>query len=155
MLYNKAGLLMYEVDKPQDKHTAYVYLGSTLVAKQESCGDTDDDADGLPNCFEIQLGLDPALADTDGDGIPDGQEDHDYDDISNADEYQQGTLLVVDVDSDGDGLSDVAELIRGTDPDNPDTDGDGETDGYEVANGSDPLFNFVFILPAILHSLLN
>ena len=67
---------MYEVDQPQDKHTAYVYLGSTLIAKQESCGDADDDADGLPNCFEIQLGLNPNSIDSDGDGIPDGDLTH-------------------------------------------------------------------------------
>jgi uncharacterized repeat protein (TIGR01451 family) len=43
------------------------------------------------------------------------------------------------VDGDGDGLSDLAESIVGTDPLNPDTDGDGITDGAEVAQGTDPL----------------
>jgi YD repeat-containing protein len=43
------------------------------------------------------------------------------------------------VDSDGDGLSDLQEIMIGTDPFNPDTDGDGFSDGVEVATGSDPL----------------
>jgi YD repeat-containing protein len=43
------------------------------------------------------------------------------------------------VDSDGDGLSDIQEILIGTDPFNPDTDGDGFSDGVEVASGSDPL----------------
>ena len=37
-----------------------------------------------------------------------------------------------DVDTDGDGLSDTAEAIVGTDPENPDTDGDGLSDGDEA-----------------------
>lgn len=44
------------------------------------------------------------------------------------------------LDSDGDGLTDGAELeIYGTDPYSWDTDGDGSGDGWEVANGYDPL----------------
>jgi hypothetical protein len=44
------------------------------------------------------------------------------------------------VDSDGDGLSDSAELLLyGTDPFNPDTDGDGLPDGVEAASCRDPL----------------
>ncbi len=42
-------------------------------------------------------------------------------------------------DSDGDGLSDVAETaVHGTNPLHPDTDGDGVSDGVEVALGADP-----------------
>lgn len=42
-------------------------------------------------------------------------------------------------DSDGDGLDDGRELVIGTDPLNPDTDGDGLSDGFEVQIGTDPL----------------
>lgn len=41
-------------------------------------------------------------------------------------------------DSDGDGIGDVAELIRQTDPDAADTDGDGFSDLEELARGMDP-----------------
>jgi hypothetical protein len=43
------------------------------------------------------------------------------------------------LDSDGDGLSDVEERARGTNPTNPDSDGDGVFDGYEVGAGTSPL----------------
>ena len=42
-------------------------------------------------------------------------------------------------DSDDDGLIDIDEAERGTDPTNPDTDGDGLLDGAEVAARLDPL----------------
>jgi uncharacterized repeat protein (TIGR01451 family) len=51
----------------------------------------------------------------------------------------EAVVIVVDttdVDSDGDGLSDIDEGIAGSDPHNPDTDGDGIPDGIEV--GGDP-----------------
>ncbi len=41
-------------------------------------------------------------------------------------------------DSDEDGLTDVAEAERGTDPFDPDTDRDGLGDGYESREGTDP-----------------
>lgn len=44
----------------------------------------------------------------------------------------------MDVDSDGDGLTDAEEARLGTDPTRPDSDGDGYLDGDEVAEGSDP-----------------
>ncbi len=43
------------------------------------------------------------------------------------------------LDSDNDGLNDLEERQRGTDPTNPDTDGDGINDGDEISLGSDPL----------------
>ncbi|NDE47050.1 MAG: hypothetical protein EB006_13540, partial [Betaproteobacteria bacterium] len=44
----------------------------------------------------------------------------------------------VATDTDGDGLSDSAELAAGTDPGKADTDGDGLTDGQESTLGSNP-----------------
>ena len=41
-------------------------------------------------------------------------------------------------DADGDGLSDLGELVMGTDVQNPDKDGDGIRDGAEVQSGNDP-----------------
>ena len=43
------------------------------------------------------------------------------------------------VDSDGDSLDDLREMIEGTDPYVADTDGDGVPDGTEVQAGTDPL----------------
>lgn len=43
------------------------------------------------------------------------------------------------IDSDGDGLSDLAESFLGTDPYNSDTDGDGYTDKEEILAGYNPL----------------
>jgi hypothetical protein len=43
-----------------------------------------------------------------------------------------------DLDSDGDGLSDIEEADLGTDPNNPDSDGDGLNDHEEVELGTDP-----------------
>lgn len=42
-------------------------------------------------------------------------------------------------DTDGDGVKDWEELIRGTDIENPDSDGDGTRDRDEIALGRDPL----------------
>lgn len=92
---------------------------------------TDDDADGLPNDFEIANGLNPndpndAAQDPDGDGL------------TNIQEFNNGTLVFV-ADTDGDGLNDGDEVTRGTNATDPDSDLDGLLDGNEIALGSDPL----------------
>ena len=81
--------------------------------------DGDEDTDGLTNRLEGSLGTDPMDADTDGDGVPDGEE------IGNVD---------APVDEDGDGKPDAVEstssdadsdcLPDQSDPDdsNPETD---------------------------------
>lgn len=55
--------------------------------------------------------------------------------LSSNRELEQSTL-----DSDGDGIADVDEVhLYRTDPFNPDTDGDGINDGVEIMRGFDPL----------------
>jgi hypothetical protein len=113
----------------------------------------DDDADGLTNTDEASAGTSPSLADTDGDGVPDGAEllsgsdaldprsvpiDSDGDGLGDAYEKARGTDASVQ-DTDFDGLSDERELALGTDPLGKDSDGDGIFDGKEVALGADPL----------------
>ncbi|MDE0594899.1 MAG: hypothetical protein OSB65_06610, partial [Roseibacillus sp.] len=98
------------------------------------------------------ISFDPNI-DTDGDGIPDGQElnypgitdltqlgtgDFDGDGVSDLQEIADGTDPT-NPDTDGDGLGDGVENTNGTDPTNPDTDGDGLTDGAEDTLGTDPL----------------
>jgi alpha-galactosidase len=67
------------------------------------------------------------IADTDGDGIPDTWEQ----------QYFGGpTAADAGLDSDTDGLSNLDEYIRSTNPNVADTDGDGLLDGVETATGT-------------------
>ncbi len=77
--------------------------------------------------YRLGHGTDPLNADTDGDGLSDG------------DEVCLHRTNPLRADSDGDGLADMRELGLGTDPMSPDTDGDGLLDGWEAAHGLDPL----------------
>lgn len=56
-------------------------------------------------------------------------------------------------DSDGDGMSDAAEIKAGSDPKSADSDGDGKTDAEELSLGTDPAietdFDLVFKKPAV------
>jgi hypothetical protein len=95
-------------------------------------------------------GTDPNNADSDGDGLTDGDEvlvygthplnpDTDNDGLTDGDEVNVHATDPLNPDSDGDGLTDGEEVnVHGTDPLNPDTDSDGMPDGWEVANGTDP-----------------
>lgn len=128
--------------------------GNPLAAPETSTfriyGFDDNDGDGVPDDLEELLGLDPTLADTDGNGIIDGDEDADNDGLSNTGEIVMETDPL-DPDSDGngipdgdedadfDGLTDGDEFVNRTDPFKVDSDGDGIDDGSELADGLDPL----------------
>ena len=49
--------------------------------------------------------------------------------------------LVLDVDSDGDGITDTLELVLGTNATRSDSDGDGISDGLELYMGTSPLLS--------------
>lgn len=113
----------------------------------QTAGTCDPDMDGLSNDEEAELGTDPRNADSDGDGLTDGEEALGIDDaltdavpngISDAldacDPLQTGPAC----DPDGDGLTNAEEAEEGTNPNNPDSDGDGLTDGEEVLGNDDP-----------------
>jgi len=119
--------------------------------------DADSDDDGLTDGQEIDLtGTDPNVADTDGDGTSDADEDPDGDGLTNLEEVtgsendafgDEPTDPLV-ADSDGDGLTDGEETSGsendgyGNEPTNPnaaDTDGDQLTDSQEIdLTGTDP-----------------
>ena len=86
----------------------------------------DSDKDGINNGEEEDMVLDPNNADSDGDGWNDG------------DEVDAGSDPLVS-DTDGDGLVDGIEHDIGTEFDNADTDGDGYSDRDEDFEGTDPL----------------
>lgn len=100
----------------------------------------DCDGDGLSTAEETANGTDPNNADTDGDGISDGQEVN-TDGTNPLDDCDSngGTSLGTS-DCDSDGLTNSEETSIGTDPNDADTDGDGISDGQEVnTDGTDPL----------------
>ena len=93
--------------------------------------DVDTDNDGLSDTQEVALGTDPLVADSDGDGINDGDEVNVY--LSNP----------LNADSDTDGLSDSYEINNSLNPlDATDAVGDADSDGYtnldESLQGTDP-----------------
>jgi hypothetical protein len=82
----------------------------------------DSDWDGIGDTSESYFGTDPYDADTDGDGIRDGDE---YNDV-----YARSDPTLWDTD--GDGLSDGVEVFQNnSDPLLYDTDGDGRADGWD------------------------
>src|SRR5205085_12520175 len=64
----------------------------------------DPDRDGLTNLQEFTAGTDPNKADSDGDGLNDGDE---------VNKYHTNPLLA---DTDGDGIPDSVEIQTGTNP---------------------------------------
>ncbi len=100
--------------------------------------DEDSDQDGLTNVEELELGTHPGIADTDKDGIDDGEElqyllDNSLD--SSTDSDNDGTANLLDADSDNDGILDGAEIAQGSDPTVPN---DTDTEEEESA----PEFNY-------------
>jgi hypothetical protein len=104
----------------------------------------DPDKDGLSNLGELRSKTDPKDADSDNDGLEDGDEDRDKDGVDNANELRERTSPVDDdsdddgvedgdEDADDDALSNAGEDATANDPRDPDTDDDGVEDGKEVA----------------------
>ncbi len=104
---------------PDSHETAHSCLNVNVAD-----GDLDPDGDGMTSLMEYQYSpnLDPCLADTDGDNMPDGWEvDNSLDPLTND----------ASADADGDGLANLDEYLNDTDPQNPDTDADGSNDAVD------------------------
>ena len=101
--------------------------GNGLDPNDPSDAGQDGDGDGLTSLQEFELGTSVQSADSDGDGILDGDEVNTF-----------GTDPL-DSDSDDDGVIDGDEILLGTDPLDDDSDDDGLRDGLEVDFGLDPL----------------
>ena len=94
----------------------------------------DTDSDGLTDDQELLYYTDPLVADTDGDGYLDGREvDAGYSPLAPLKRMHEHDL-------DADGLNDWVELWFGSDINNSDTDGDGYSDLDEVLYGYHPAF---------------
>ncbi|MBL9138329.1 MAG: hypothetical protein JNK85_20840 [Verrucomicrobiales bacterium] len=90
-------------------------------------GTNDGDQDALSNAQEFAIGSSPTDADSDDDGLADG------------DEVARTKTDPIKRDSDGDTLGDGDEVNAfHTDPAKPDTDGDGTVDPQELTAGTDP-----------------
>ena len=103
-----------------------------------SVGDAaDSDCDGVSDSDERFLSrTDPLQPDTDADGFNDGWEivfaSLGYYPLS----ADTNGLLAASADLDGDGLTNYQEQMLGTDVGNPDSDGDGISDGAEIPSAS-------------------
>ena len=99
----------------------------------------DTDMDELSDYIEIAiLNLNPLMPDSDNNGIIDGEEDSDDDEITNKDEVVNGTDPS-SKDTDMDDLYDNDEIRYNTNPVLFDTDGDGVSDGKEIELSTNPL----------------
>ena len=94
----------------------------TVAAHQTATADwnkADPDNDRLSNQRELELGTDPDDADSDDDGLSDG------------DEVLRHRTNPLNDDSDNDGMSDGEEIDQSLNPNNRDSDGDGIPDGRD------------------------
>lgn len=106
--------------------TWWTTVDGTLVAqvnqygKMVSDADGDYDGDGLTNLQEYWARTNPFKADTDEDGIPDGEEDFDEDGLPNGMEADYGSRQDL-ADTDDDGFDDLVEVTNGTSPSSPES----------------------------------
>ena len=124
------------------------YLLETGYATDPTVADAD--GDGLNDGQEQTAGSHPAIADTDGDGLSDGQEVNlTRTNPTLADTDNDGSNDAAS-DEDGDGLSNLAEIsTHGTDPLKTDTDGDGLSDSAELSH---PASFFALIEGSFTHA---
>lgn len=149
----------------QENTYGYDARGNIIVIN-----DQDFDADGLSDAEEGYYGTSSGVADTDSDGLRDGEEvtlygtnpldlDSDNDGLQDGFEAQYGfdpthDEGVAGLDLDGDTLTNLQEQTYGTSPHLVDSDNDGMDDNDEIDQGRNPAVNEPAII-AILTVLLS
>ncbi|WP_428819053.1 hypothetical protein [Microbulbifer sp. MCCC 1A16149] len=126
---------------PEAYENQYPFLGDIYPNDASE----DLDGDGLSNLQEFTAGTNPENPDSDGDGTLDGEDpdatnaaySRDQDNDGLPDEWEQANGLYdgdpwdAGFDFDNDGLSNLQEYQRGTDPHDMDSDRDGVYDGED------------------------
>ncbi len=118
----------FEYAKDDDRDKLVVYLGPSVYLDKILIENKDGEV------------TDPLWADTDGDGISDGQDPNPLLSTVFDDDDSDGLINLLDpdpndADVDDDGWRDGFEYNGNTDMNNADTDGDGLYDGWDDANG--------------------
>ncbi len=157
------------------------YAITQSPALQTTTTTIDTDNDGVDDDTETSIGTDPIIADTDSDGLTDGEEyytigidptvaDHDGDGISDLDEvtgfqYNGKTwyLNAGEADSNKDSLIDSIECpVRSLLADSydgtavcPDTDNDGTPDAFDSDNDNDGIHDDVDLSPFSVSGTFN
>jgi hypothetical protein len=122
----------------------YLVASNTNVRPGIDLVHADSDGDGLPDADEEGQGTDPGVYDSDGDGLGD------YFEVKMSSPGHELDPLVPDSpctaradgawpDTDDDGLTDCEEFVKGTNRRVMDTDRDGIPDGIEFFAGTNPL----------------
>jgi uncharacterized repeat protein (TIGR01451 family) len=123
-----------------------------VIEGGEADADGNGILDGAPDPVTGQIpGADNAVPDTDGTGLPDYRDlDSDGDGTSDITESGQGYLdgdsdgdIDSPADADGDGIPDVADGAEGTFGDAPDTDNDGIPDATDIDDDNDGILDTV------------
>lgn len=113
--------------------TVMVFMFSLSI---QAIAKDDSDGDGLTDAYELKIGSESYLSDTDGDTIKDGDEVG-KDQNTPLDSDNDGVINALDYDDDNDGLPTYLESKKDTDRDglldylDKDSDNDGVADGEE------------------------
>jgi hypothetical protein len=123
---NEPANIYYTTDESEPTSASFLYTEPLLISRDTTLKFMVVDTAGnrSPAFTEIYT-----VQDTDSDGLLDAWEQGHFGDLSRTGSG----------DEDGDGLSNLNEYLRATDPNAIDTDGDFASDGWEVNNGLDPL----------------
>ncbi|MEI7728667.1 MAG: LamG-like jellyroll fold domain-containing protein [Verrucomicrobiota bacterium] len=116
----------YQIVVSYSPSASAIYINGQLAA-------TGSGVDAWPSAAARASGGLRVGIDSSGGQSPDGQ----FEELQTFN-YPLSATEIANLDTDGDGATDVWEVAHGTDPLNPDTDYDGVNDGQEVADGTDP-----------------